>query len=63
MTYKVIKSFRDKTGKKKLYKKGSFYEHEDPKRIEFLIEKGFIAEESQEPINEKTKKSLFKKNQ
>ena len=42
MANKVIKNFRDKTDKKKLYKKGNVYESKDSKRIAFLIEQGYV---------------------
>lgn len=49
MDYKVIKSFKDKTDNKKLYKKGDSYSHSDDERIAFLIEKGFLEEKSKQP--------------
>jgi hypothetical protein len=59
MAYKVIKPFRDKTDNRKLYPIGSVYEHEDKKRIEFLIQQGYIVEDSNE--EQQNKKSFFKK--
>lgn len=48
MANKVIKNFRDKTNKEKLYQKGDVYESKDSKRIAFLVEEGFIEAASSE---------------
>ncbi|NAP00446.1 hypothetical protein FRY77_31170 [Halomonas sp. MG34] len=52
---KVLKAFRDKTDKpgkgkkKKVYRKGDTYQHEDADRIAFLVEKGYLEENKQPP--------------
>lgn len=48
MGNQVLKSFRDKTNKEKRYKERDVYESEDAKRVEFLIENGFLASAEQE---------------
>lgn len=49
MANKVLKSFRDKTDKSKLYKKGDTYTHEDANRVAFLVEKGYLEKSKQPP--------------
>lgn len=47
MELKVIKDFHDKETHK-LHKKGQFYSHSDESRVDFLIDKGFLSEESKQ---------------
>jgi len=60
MGYKVISTFRDKFTKK-LYEKGGSYNHEDEKRIAFLIEKGFLEGPKKEEPKKKSAKKADKK--
>lgn len=58
MTHKVIKNFRDKTRKNKLYEarnkngESDVFESKDSERIAFLVAEGFIEEATAEPKGE-----------
>lgn len=56
---RVIAPFRDKTDGNKLYKVGDNYEHKDPKRMQMLIDKGFLEKPAQPESKKKSK--LFSK--
>jgi hypothetical protein len=43
----VIKKFRDKETKK-IFNPGDLYEHEDAKRITFLVEQGYLEDEKED---------------
>lgn len=58
---KVLKAFRDKTDKSKLYKKGDSYSHEDDDRIAFLVKEGFLEEKSKQPPKEEKEEKPKKK--
>lgn len=45
--YKVLKRFKDKDTKV-LYSPDSFYTNEDQERVDFLIEKGYLANRPQQ---------------
>lgn len=60
MTYKVIKAFFDKTDNLKPYSKGDSYSSDDQKRIDFLIDKGFLAAKATKDTKA-TKKTNTKK--
>lgn len=44
MTYDVIKAFKDKTNNNVIYRQGDAYTCDDDKRINMLIERGFLKD-------------------
>lgn len=54
MRYKVIREFKDKYRKIRYYP-GDVYEHDDPNRIAFLRENGYLGEEITPPPEPKRK--------
>jgi len=56
--HKVIRPFLDKTDNRKPYKIGDSYNHKDDDRIAFLMEKGFLEQQSKQPTKDEFPKHV-----